>query len=131
MRYSTLIAAAACFELSIAGYVLEDDYTTDFYSNFNFFTGEDPTEGWSPVAARMFQANEHEGFVKYVDEATARKTNLINGTSTSVAQFGVDTQNKTPQGRPSIRIESKKKYDSGLIVLDVAHMPFGCGTWPA
>jgi hypothetical protein len=131
MRYSTLIAAAACFELSIAGYVLEDDYTTDFYSNFNFFTGEDPTEGWSTVAARMFQANKHEGFVKYVDEATARKTHLINGTSTSVAQFGVDTQNKTPQGRPSIRIESKKKYDSGLIVLDVAHMPFGCGTWPA
>jgi len=131
MRYSTLITAAALFELSIAGYVLEDDYTTDFYSNFNFFTGADPTEGWSAVEARMTHANLHEGFVKYVDEATARKTDLINGSSTSAAHFGVDTQNKTPNGRPSLRIESKKKYDSGLIVLDVAHMPFGCGTWPA
>jgi hypothetical protein len=69
--------------------------------------------------------------VKYVDEATARKSNLINASSTTAAQFGVDVTNKTPNGRPSIRIESKKKYDSGLIVLDVAHMPFGCGTWPA
>jgi hypothetical protein len=45
MRLSTLVSAAAFFELSIAGYVLEDDYMTDFYGNFNFFTAEDPTEG--------------------------------------------------------------------------------------
>jgi hypothetical protein len=69
--------------------------------------------------------------VKYVDEATARQSNLINGSMTTAAQFGVDITNKTPEGRPSIRIESKKKYDNGLIVLDLAHMPFGCGTWPA
>lgn len=67
----------------------------------------------------------------YVDEATARQSNLINASSTAGAHFGVDTTNKTPNGRPSIRIESKKKYNDGLIVLDLAHMPFGCGTWPA
>lgn len=115
MRFSTLVSAAAFFELSIAGYVLEDDYMTDFYSNFNFFTGPDPTLG----------------FVDYVDEATARQSNLINASSTAGAHFGVDTTNKTPKGRPSIRIESKKKYNDGLIVLDLQHMPFGCGTWPA
>ncbi|CAG5172959.1 uncharacterized protein ALTATR162_LOCUS7556 [Alternaria atra] len=114
MRFSTLTSAAAFFQLSIAGYVLEDDYMTDFYGAFDFFTGPDPTEG----------------FVQYVDEATARQTNLINS-STSAISWGVDTQNQTPEGRPSIRIESKKTYDSGLIVVDVAHMPFGCGTWPA
>ncbi|KAF2831502.1 hypothetical protein CC86DRAFT_463379 [Ophiobolus disseminans] len=116
MHFSTtLVSAAALFEFCIAGYVLEDDYMTDFYGNFDFFTGQDPTEG----------------FVQYVDEATARKTNLIKANSSTAAVFGVDVVNKTPKGRPSIRIESKKKYDSGLIVLDVAHMPFGCGTWPA
>ncbi|KAH8732777.1 concanavalin A-like lectin/glucanase domain-containing protein [Phaeosphaeriaceae sp. PMI808] len=115
MHFSALVSAAALFEFSIAGYVLEDDYMPDFYSKFDFFTGADPTDG----------------FVKYVDEATARKSNLINGSSTSLVQFGVDIQNKTPKGRPSIRIESKKKYDGGLIVLDLEHMPFGCGTWPA
>jgi len=70
------------------------------------------------------------GFVKYVDEATATSTNLINATDKG-ANFGVDVTNVTPEGRPSIRLESKKKYETGLIVLDVTHMPFGCGTWPA
>jgi hypothetical protein len=46
MRFSTLVSAAAFIELSIAGYVLEDDYMTDFYGNFDFFTGPDPTQGW-------------------------------------------------------------------------------------
>jgi hypothetical protein len=69
--------------------------------------------------------------VKYVDEKTARQSNLINGSSTTAAKFGVDVTNKTPGGRPSVRLESKKKYDNGLIVLDITHMPFGCGTWPA
>lgn len=115
MRFSTLTSAAAFFQLSIAGYVLEDDYMTDFYGSFDFFTQPDPTEG----------------FVKYVDEDTARQTNLINASVTTGASWGVDHENECPEGRPSIRIESKKKYDSGLIVIDVAHMPFGCGTWPA
>ncbi|KAL5121201.1 hypothetical protein ACEQ8H_000669 [Pleosporales sp. CAS-2024a] len=114
MRVSTLVSAAACVQLSIAGYVLEDDYMTDFFANFDFFTGPDPTDG----------------FVQYVDKATAQRSSLINTTS-STAQWGVDATNKTPQGRPSVRISSKKAYDNGLIVLDVAHMPFGCGTWPA
>ncbi|USP77155.1 glycoside hydrolase family 16 protein [Curvularia clavata] len=115
MRFTTLTSAAAFFQLSIAGYVLEDDYMTDFYGSFDFFTSPDPTEG----------------FVKYVDEDTARQTNLINASVTAGASWGVDHQNECPEGRPSVRLESKKKYNSGLIVVDVAHMPFGCGTWPA
>ena len=47
MRFSTFASAAALFGLSIAGYVLEDDYMTDFYGGFDFFTGADPTEGTS------------------------------------------------------------------------------------
>jgi hypothetical protein len=58
MRFSTLVSAAAFFELSIAGYVLEDDYMTDFYGKFNFFTGSDPTEGWYSVRARFGGAND-------------------------------------------------------------------------
>ena len=115
MRFSTLLSATALFELALAGYTLEDDYMKDFFGNFNFFTGNDPTEG----------------FVKFVDEATAMSTKLISSNSSNVAQWGVDTTNKTPGGRPAVRLESKKIYNGGLIVLDVAHMPFGCGTWPA
>jgi hypothetical protein len=45
MRSFTLLLAAAFFDLSIAGYALEDDYMTDFYGAFDFFTAADPTNG--------------------------------------------------------------------------------------
>lgn len=56
---------------------------------------------------------------------------MIVASSTSVS-FGVDYKNVAPYGRQSIRLTSKKSYNSGLIILDLAHMPGGiCGTWPA
>lgn len=47
--------------------------------------------------------------------------------------MGVDDTNvATGRGRNSIRIESKKIYNHGLFILDLAHMPGGqCGSWPA
>jgi hypothetical protein len=47
--------------------------------------------------------------------------------------MGVDhTGVASKAGRPAVRIESTKTYDSGLIVVDIGHMPGGiCGTWPA
>lgn len=71
------------------------------------------------------------GFVQYVDQSTAEQMGLINGSTTESVSWGVDTTNQTPEGRPSVRITSKKSYNTGLVVLDVEHMPFGCGTWPA
>lgn len=34
-------------------------------------------------------------------------------------------------GRKSVRISSIQTYTDSLLVLDVAHMPEGCATWPA
>jgi hypothetical protein len=45
MYFSTFLSGAALFQLSIAGYVLEDDYMKDFFGNFEFFTDPDPTNG--------------------------------------------------------------------------------------
>ena len=28
-------------------------------------------------------------------------------------------------------LQSKSQYDAGLFVIDLEHMPTGCGTWPA
>jgi hypothetical protein len=33
--------------------------------------------------------------------------------------------------RESIRLEGKTRFDKGLFILDVNHMPTGCGVWPA
>jgi len=35
------------------------------------------------------------------------------------------------RGRNSVRICTQKTYNRGLFVLDLNHMPYGCGTWPA
>lgn len=117
MHFSTLISTAALAAPALAGYVLEDDYMTDFYGSFNFFTGHDPTNG----------------YVNYVDDGTARQMGLIDASGPPVpVKWGVDTKNVAgPEGRASIRLESKKAYNKGLIVIDLEHMPFGCGTWPA
>jgi hypothetical protein len=36
------------------------------------------------------------------------------------------------RGRASVRVESKKLYNGGLFIADIAHMPSSvCGVWPA
>ena len=35
------------------------------------------------------------------------------------------------RGRDSVRISSKNAYNESIFVLDLAHMPAGCATWPA
>jgi hypothetical protein len=35
------------------------------------------------------------------------------------------------RGRDSVRISSQTAYGDSVIVLDLAHMPEGCATWPA
>ena len=38
----------------------------------------------------------------------------------------------TPKGpRESIRLEGKRRFNRGLFIIDVHHMPTGCGVWPA
>lgn len=33
--------------------------------------------------------------------------------------------------RSSIRLEGKRRYNRGLFILNIKHMPTGCGVWPA
>jgi hypothetical protein len=107
-------------DYSPLNYQLEDTYAgTDFFDNFDYFTGYDPAEG----------------FVHYVPEATANSTqfNLTYASETS-AVMRVDTSSgvyDTETGRYSVRLTSKKQYNSGLFVFDIVHSPYGCSTWPA
>ncbi|KAI6170989.1 putative beta-1,3-1,4-glucanase [Aphelenchoides bicaudatus] len=99
-----------------AKYVIQDDYKiATFADQFNFFSGPDPTRG----------------FVKYVDRATAQNTGLYKIQNGKV-YMGVDKTNVAPDGRRSVRLESKKKYTHGLFIADFQHIPGpACGIWPA
>ncbi|BCS19055.1 glycoside hydrolase family 16 protein [Aspergillus puulaauensis] len=100
--------------LASAAYVLQDDYSPDvFFDKFDFFTDSDPTNG----------------HVKYVDRDTAQSGELIS-TGSSI-HMGVDHTNNAPDGRQSVRLSSTQTYHHGLFILDLGHLPTGCGTWPA
>lgn len=68
----------------------------------------------------------------YLDRSVAQKQGLIS-TDKGTVYMGVDSKEiASGRGRKSVRIETKKTYEGGLITIDVKHMPGGiCGTWPA
>ncbi|EJD03022.1 2 beta-glucans in both donor and acceptor sites of Gh16 Laminarinase 16a [Fomitiporia mediterranea MF3/22] len=103
----------------LAQFNLKDNFVgNEFFSGFKWETMDDPTHGR----------------VNYVDQQTAKSKNLsyVNG-NTFVMRADSTTKltASTPRGRDSIRITSQNTYTDSVIVLDVAHMPEGCATWPA
>jgi hypothetical protein len=108
---------AAAVTAQNGSYVLADSYnTTNFFDSFEFFQGPDPTNG----------------FVEYVDAATANATGLA-GYANEGVYLGVDYQTANPaNGRQSVRLTTYKSYTRGLIIADIAHQPAqACGAWPA
>ncbi|KAF1999549.1 glycoside hydrolase family 16 protein [Amniculicola lignicola CBS 123094] len=99
-------------------YELIKTYTAEnLFDEFKFFSGQDPTGG----------------FVQFTPFEKSAATGLI-GNATGQVYLGVDTTNVYPPGgpgRPSVRLESKLTFSEGLFVLDLSHLPVGCGTWPA
>jgi hypothetical protein len=117
-------------------FYLQDEWIGDgFFQGWNWETMNDPTHGR----------------VNYVGQAEAQSKNLTYGAVSSlphstlarsfffIAEGGkffmrADDWSIVPpsaRGRDSIRISSQNAYDEAVIVLDVEHMPTGCGTWPA
>lgn len=99
---------------------LNDTYSgSTFFDKWDFFTGDDPTHG----------------FVDYVDRTTSESLGLISvDPASQKVIIGIDSKTLVPptaRGRKSVRIESKEFYGSGLFVLDLDHIPGGCGTWPS
>lgn len=101
-----------------AQYTLQDDFMANgnFFDQFQFYNDTDPTEG----------------FVDYVQKDYAQSAGLIRNDYGKI-YMGVDsTKVASGQGREAVRISSTKTYDSGLVIIDIEHMPGGiCGTWPA
>lgn len=101
----------------VSGYTLKAKYdSTNFFSQFSFFTGGDPTHG----------------YVNYLSQSAAQSAGLIN-TNGGQVYMGVDYATLNPSnGRGSVRLSSNTAYTHGVFIADIAHMPAAiCGTWPA
>ena len=129
----SLLSAPALAAPTTQQYSLDTDFFNgDFFSNFNFYSDADPTHGFVTYVSQSDAANygsQNQG------------TPLIQGGTSGSARMNVDSTNTFDStkayyningvGRPSVRIESKSSWTHGLIVADIAHMPFACGAWPA
>jgi len=100
-------------------YSLKDTYVgADFQNNWEWEAIPDPTHGR----------------VNYVTLAQAQALNLTEITDDNSFIMRADlysTVSPNATGRNSIRIESRAAYGESLSILDMRHMPWGCGTWPA
>ncbi|KAM3498790.1 hypothetical protein MY10362_007906 [Beauveria mimosiformis] len=99
---------------------------TNFFDKFEFFESKFGTK----------DPNAHDptgGFVNYKSRDAAIASGLVSN-NTGDVYIGVDSVNKwwSPDGRPSIRLESKKDYTKGLFIARFNHLPkSACGAWPA
>lgn len=111
----------------VGPYVLTDKQEgKNFFSHYSFYDGSD-SEG-------------SKGFINYVQKEKAFGLSIANVTYESVDNDGhAETEpfiymstTPTVEGpRNSVRLEGRKRYNRGLFIIDVRHMPAGCGTWPA
>ncbi|WDK11674.1 mixed-linked glucanase [Colletotrichum graminicola] len=94
-------------------------FGANFISDFNFINYDDPSNG----------------FVRYQSQPDALAKGLYSiNPNTKAVTLGVDNTNVygLDEGRPSLRLESKRQYNHGLFIGDFAHMPPSvCGLWPA
>ena len=117
----TALAALMLLPISRGSYTLKNRFAgSTFFDTFNFFTAEDPTDG----------------YVSYVSQSTALNQNYIGLANHSLANssiyIGVDHTDPSPNiGRESVRITSNQTWTHGLVLVDIYHIPTGCGTWPA
>ena len=101
-----------------ASYTLSDNFVgSGFLSGFEHEAIADPTNGR----------------VNYVDQATALSLNLTFASDDTFIMRADSTTTLNPSGagRNSARIQSVKKWSTHVEIMDVRHMPQGCGSWPA
>ncbi|KAG8761818.1 hypothetical protein FRC12_009311 [Ceratobasidium sp. 428] len=99
------------------------------YNIADTFVGKSFLSGFDHIAI----ADPTHGRVNYVNQATAVSQNLTY-TDSDTLILRADHQkvlSASGPGRNSVRIQSKKQYTTHVQVMNVRHMPQGCGTWPA
>jgi len=96
---------------------------TDHYQGQSFF------DGWE----FFDQADPTGGLVNFLNQTAAQGAGLAYVQSDNTTVLAVDdtTTLSVGQNRNSVRISSKKSWNSGLFIADFFAMPHGCSVWPA
>ncbi|KAI2625871.1 concanavalin A-like lectin/glucanase domain-containing protein [Hypoxylon sp. NC1633] len=117
---AAVVVAVTAHASATKSYKVSEIYnSTNFFDKFDFVSKIDPTGG----------------YIQYQDRANAESLGLVKYQDDEV-YIGVDytsgDYNPGGVGRKSVRLESKKVYNHGLIIADFTHFPEPvCGSWPA
>lgn len=119
----------------IRAYSITDTFIGhNFFDNWTWETFDDPTHGrvnyvdkWSAMSSGLsYGMSPHGG-------STSRRLLMMTASGNTFV-MRVDADRNVPpaaRGRDSVRIISNRAYGDSVVVLDLKHMPTGCGTWPA
>lgn len=99
-------------------WVLQDTYQGNtFFDKWDFFTGADPTNG------KVAYQNRNDSFAKGLVYVQNDGKAIMRGDNYTWLASGTN--------RASVRISSWAQYNTGLFILDLDKVPWGCATWPA
>ena len=129
-------------------YHLQDTYIgSGFLSGFNWETFDDPSGGYLNYLDQgtalqrnlTYGKNKSHTLFSFALFSFAMMLIITPLTIPLVASgnkftIRADDTNVVPsgaRGRDSIRITSHRTYTDSIIILDLAHMPGGCGQWSA
>jgi Glycosyl hydrolases family 16 len=100
-----------------------------FLDHYEFYEGEDSVGS--------------AGYNTYVTKATAVAHKLVEASkpqhseedgTTTKSSFVIRSAPGGPDGtgpRQSVRLEGTTRFNAGLFIVEMKHMPAGCGVWPA
>ena len=107
--------------------VFGDDSKTDNDNNNNTNNSDSDSDSNSDSESDTKSDNGNEK-----DTESTNNENNNNNNSKKDEPFVYMSTSPTKEGpRNSVRLEGLKRYNRGLFILDVRHMPAGCATWPA
>jgi len=108
-------------------HLVEAQEGRNFFSFYDFYDGPDSL-GSAGYNAYVSRSKAKEANISGV--VTEKKIDGIEGGKEE--EFVYMSSAPTTAGpRDSVRLEGKTRFDRGLFILDVRHMPDGCGVWPA
>jgi len=105
--YVTYVAEQRARDVAIANISYEVDELDQLYQRRNFVGVDIDGEGEEEATTTQTNQSKTEPFLYLKTAATEAGP------------------------RESVRLEGKKRFNRGLFIIDVRHMPAGCGAWPA
>lgn len=98
--------------------LVEAQYGSNFFNFYDFYDGPDSLGS--------------AGYNVYVSKESAMQSDIAGVKHEDGEEFVYMSSAPSKNGpRDSVRLEGKRRFDRGLFVLDVVHMPNGPGVWPA